>query len=54
MGTIAERIVEESGDKNPWHVSVYHPAYRFEAPPTDRQTLEMAVELGEESGLKYI
>lgn len=54
LAEIAQRIADELGDEIPWHVSAYHPAYHFEAPPTDRRALETACEVGQECGLKYI
>jgi pyruvate formate lyase activating enzyme len=39
----------------PWHVSRYRPAYRFfEAPPTPVATVERAVRIGREEGLRYV
>ena len=37
----------------PWHVTGYHPAYRFTAPQTLISTLERAYRIGKESGLEY-
>lgn len=39
----------------PWHVSRFHPDYRYdEAPPTSVATLHKAAEIGERQGLHYI
>ena len=39
----------------PWHVSRYHPDYRFDhAPVTTPQAILQAIEIGREAGLKYI
>jgi pyruvate formate lyase activating enzyme len=54
LRAIAERIVTELGPEVPWHVSGYHPAYRFTAPPTPLRTLERAWKLGKEAGLRFV
>jgi pyruvate formate lyase activating enzyme len=54
LNRIAERIVAELGADVPWHLSAYHPAYRFDAPPTPVSTLEQACEIGEAAGLRYV
>ncbi len=51
---IAERIAAELGRDTPWHLSGYHPAYRFEAPPTTTAELERAWEIGHRAGLVYV
>jgi len=51
---IARRIVAELGPETPWHLSRYHPAYRFTAPPTPVATLERAQEIGRQAGLRYV
>jgi pyruvate formate lyase activating enzyme len=51
---IAVRIVDELGDETPWHVSGYHPAYRFNAPSTPISTLERAWAIGKDTGLKFV
>jgi pyruvate formate lyase activating enzyme len=39
----------------PWHVSRYHPDYRFDAAPvTPAKTLYRAVEAGRKAGLRYV
>ncbi len=39
----------------PWHVSRYHPDYRFDdAPVTPAKTLYRAVEAGRKAGLRYV
>jgi pyruvate formate lyase activating enzyme len=54
LSGIAERVVAELGADVPWHVSGYHPAYRFTAPPTPVSTLERAWEIGKAAGLEYV
>jgi len=51
---IARRIVTDLGPETPWHLSRYHPAYRFTAPPTPVATLERAREIGRRAGLRYV
>jgi pyruvate formate lyase activating enzyme len=39
----------------PWHVSRFHPTYRLlDVPPTPVQTVEKAVRIGREAGLRYV
>jgi pyruvate formate lyase activating enzyme len=54
LSGVAERIVADLGPDVPWHVSGYHPAYRFRAPPTPLHTLERAWQLGKEAGLRFV
>lgn len=54
LGEIARRIVAELGRDTPWHVTAYHPAWRFQAPPTSRAALERALRAGREAGLHYV
>jgi pyruvate formate lyase activating enzyme len=54
LGGIAERIVADLGPDVPWHVSGYHPAHRFDAPPTPVDTLERAWRLGKGAGLEFV
>jgi pyruvate formate lyase activating enzyme len=54
LRAIAERIVRDLGSHVPWHVSGYHPAYRFDAPSTPVSTLERAREIGLQAGLRYV
>jgi len=51
---IAERIVSDLGPEVPWHVTGYHPAYRFTAPLTPVHTLERAWQVGKDAGLDYV
>jgi pyruvate formate lyase activating enzyme len=54
LSSIAQRIVNEVGQDVPWHVSAYYPAYRFDTPPTPRETLERAWRIGKEAGLHFV
>jgi pyruvate formate lyase activating enzyme len=39
----------------PWHVTGFYPAYKFtDIPPTPRETLRKAVEIGRKAGLEYV
>jgi hypothetical protein len=39
----------------PWHISRFHPDYRFEGPgPTPIKTLNRAAEIGEAAGLRHV
>ncbi len=51
---IAARLRRELGPETPWHVSGYHPAYRFSAPPTPVRTLERAHDIGLDEGLEFV
>jgi pyruvate formate lyase activating enzyme len=54
LGRIAERIAADLGSDVPWHVTRYHPAYRFTASPTPVETLERAWQIGREAGLDFV
>jgi pyruvate formate lyase activating enzyme len=51
---IAQRVVDDLGPDTPFHLSGYHPDYRFTAPPTPVSTLERAREIGLQAGLNYV
>ena len=51
---IAGRIVADLGRDVPWHLTRYHPAYRFSAPPTPVSTLEQVWRMGKEAGLRFV
>jgi pyruvate formate lyase activating enzyme len=55
LGRIAEFIATRLGRGVPWHVGRFHGDYRMtHTPATPLATLESAVQLGREAGLKYI
>lgn len=54
LRSIAERIAAELGVEVPWHLTRYHPAYRFSAPPTPVAVLERAWGLGRQAGLHFV
>ncbi|MFQ5952286.1 MAG: AmmeMemoRadiSam system radical SAM enzyme [Candidatus Omnitrophota bacterium] len=48
-------FIAETGKGTPWHISRFHPDYKFtESIPTPIETLERAMSIGKEEGLKYI
>ncbi len=51
---IAQRILMDLGVDVPWHITGYHPAYRFTAPPTPARTLERAWQIGKDTGLEFV
>ncbi|MGD2270053.1 MAG: AmmeMemoRadiSam system radical SAM enzyme [Desulfobacterales bacterium] len=52
---LAAFLVESLGPETPWHISRFHPTYKLiDRPPTPRQTLITAREIGIEAGLKYV
>jgi pyruvate formate lyase activating enzyme len=54
LGAVAEHIVTELGAQVPWHVSGYHPAYRFHVGATPVSTLERAWTIGNQAGLDFV
>jgi len=52
---IAEFIANETSADVPWHISRFYPNYELDGKrPTPMETLERAVEIGKEAGLRYI
>jgi len=52
---IARFISSELGPETPWHVSRFHPDFRYtNVPPTNPHVLKRAHELGQEEGLHYV
>jgi pyruvate formate lyase activating enzyme len=54
LGDIAARVLRDLGPYTPWHLTRYHPAYRFAAPSTPVRTLEQARAVARELGLLYV
>jgi pyruvate formate lyase activating enzyme len=55
LNGIAHWIGEKLGELTPWHVTRFYPQYReTELPATPISTLERAVEIGKQAGLKFI
>ena len=49
------RFIKGVGAEVPWHVSQFHPAYKFmDRPMTPMATLRRAREIGMEEGLRYV
>ena len=51
---IATFIHKELGPDTPWHVTRYHPTYKYDAPPTPTTRLARAWEIGKEVGLRHV
>jgi pyruvate formate lyase activating enzyme len=52
---IAGFIAAELGTDVPWHVSAFHPAFNMtDRPPTPPATVDMAWNIGRESGLRFV
>ena len=52
---IAAWIRQDLGELTPWHVTRFHPQYRMShLPPTPVASLERAVAIGHEEGLRFI
>jgi pyruvate formate lyase activating enzyme len=54
LEALAQRIAGELGSDTPWHVSAYHPAWRFDAPATSPAMLDRAAEIGRDAGLSFV
>lgn len=55
LRSIAAWIVRELGEKTPWHVTRFFPYLELShLPPTPIETLDRAMEIGREEGLKFI
>ena len=54
LKSIAE-FIASVGKEIPWHISRFHPDFKYlDSVSTPIETLRMAKEIGEESGLRYI
>ncbi|MFQ5977608.1 MAG: hypothetical protein ACE5OZ_05720 [Candidatus Heimdallarchaeota archaeon] len=53
LKSFAARILAELGPDTPVHFTRYHPAYKFDVPPTPIKALEEARELAQEVGLRH-
>jgi|Deesub1362B_J571_1020462.scaffolds.fasta_scaffold07879_3 pyruvate formate lyase activating enzyme len=53
VGYVIENHLRYAGEETPLHFTRYHPAYKFEAPPTSIATLEMAYEKAKHAGVLY-
>lgn len=51
----AARFLAALNPDLPWHVTAFHPDYNMpDTPPTPPETLRVALEVGEEAGLRYV
>jgi len=52
---LADFIVTNAGPDVPWHISRFHPQYKFlDSVPTPMSSLERAYEIGKAAGLRYV
>jgi pyruvate formate lyase activating enzyme len=52
---LADFIVSDAGPDVPWHISRFHPQYKYlDSMPTPMSSLERAFEIGQSAGLHYI
>ncbi len=52
---LAGFIASDLGKSVPWHISRFHPAHKMpDLPPTSRESLEAAWEIGKQAGLEYV
>jgi pyruvate formate lyase activating enzyme len=52
---LAEFLVTKAGPDFPWHISRFHPQYKFvDSYPTPMETLQRAYEIGKQAGLRYV
>ncbi|MFZ5585867.1 MAG: AmmeMemoRadiSam system radical SAM enzyme [Thermodesulfobacteriota bacterium] len=54
---LTEYLARELSPDLPWHVSAYTPRYQYEQtgpPPTPLKSLEKAVEIGRQAGLRFV
>jgi pyruvate formate lyase activating enzyme len=52
---LAAWLVEHAGPDVPWHISRFHPQYKYkDVGPTPLESLELAFDIGRAAGLKYV
>ena len=52
---LADFIVNNAGQDVPWHISRFHPQYKYQdSVPTPLATMEAAYEIGKSAGLHYV
>ena len=52
---LADFIVDKAGADVPWHISRFHPQYKYlDSVPTPLASLERAFEIGKSAGLHYV
>ncbi|MFX1483134.1 MAG: AmmeMemoRadiSam system radical SAM enzyme [Promethearchaeota archaeon] len=51
---LAQWILENTGPQTPWHLTRYHPAYKYTEPATSLEALLKARELAKKAGLEFV
>jgi pyruvate formate lyase activating enzyme len=52
---LADFLVNKAGPDVPWHISRFHPQYKYlDSEPTPTESLERAYEIGKSAGLHYV
>ncbi len=52
---LADFLVKNAGPDVPWHVSKFHPQYKYlDSIPTPTESLEKAYDIGKSAGLRYV
>ncbi len=52
---IAKFIKNKLGTDTPWHVTAFYPTFKMlDLPPTSREKIKCAAELGRQAGLKFV
>ncbi len=52
---LADFIVNDAGADVPWHISRFHPQYKYlDSAPTPIDSLQRAYEIGKSAGLRYV
>jgi len=52
---LSDFIVSDAGPDVPWHISRFHPQYKYlDSVPTSMSSMERAFEIGQSEGLHYI
>ncbi|MHC4482659.1 MAG: AmmeMemoRadiSam system radical SAM enzyme [Planctomycetota bacterium] len=55
LKNLADFIVSKAGDDVPWHISRFHPQYKYlDSVATPVSSLERAEQIGKEAGLHYV
>lgn len=55
LTALARWIRDDMGELTPWHVTRFYPQYQLSnLPPTPVSTLEQAVEIGHQAGLRFV
>ena len=54
LETLASWILDNMGEKTPWHVNRYHPAYEYNKPLTSLDLLIQARDMARDIGLEFV